>query len=73
MLARQLAAAYAVECVALGGGVIDADPSIVAGVAAAMRQRGGTFAVARLCRAPLASAEAGVIGAALLASEAQAA
>lgn len=67
LLVRQLAAVYAVECVALGGGAIDADASIVEQVCAAARQRSSTFAVERICRAPRPSGEAGVIGAALLA------
>jgi len=65
----QLAVLYAPDVIALGGGVIDAQPELADLAGAAFRQLGGTLAPSalRIVRAPLSTHEAGVLGAALLA------
>jgi glucokinase len=68
----QLAMVYAPDVIALGGGVIDAEPGLIELAAAMFRQLGSTLVPAglRIERAPLSTHEAGVIGAGLLAMEA---
>ncbi len=65
----QLGSVYAVDVVALGGGVIDAHPDLVNDVRAAVESMRGSVAPAALSieRAALSSDEAGAWGAALLA------
>ena len=69
---RQIAAVYAPDLIALGGGVVDNRPKLVQAVARRVEDlRGGAIPPAmRIERAVLSSDEAGVIGASLLALEA---
>jgi predicted NBD/HSP70 family sugar kinase len=66
---QQLAHIYAPEVIALGGGVIDHHPELVAQTATHFAEHRSRLipAALRIIRAPLSTREAGVIGAALLA------
>ncbi|RMF82107.1 MAG: ROK family protein, partial [Planctomycetota bacterium] len=67
---RQIVAVYAVEAVALGGGVCDACPALTDETEALVRaQQWLNGPPPRVIRAPLSSDQAGVIGAAMIASD----